>query len=260
MFVAGLSGGVSRCVVIPFPAMYSRVCVDQKRYRSELRKYPEKTRLSVSDEPRLYPYLKSMSLRQTAVQARLWEAIETHPRGRFSSPPDTAQFLAWLVLTLGAARVLEIGVFLGYTTLSLALAVPDHGCVVALDNEEAFTSVASRFWTEAGVRHRVQLVLGDALESLQRLRADDSSFDLVFIDADKANVLQYYEHALALVRVGGVVVVDNVFWQGKVLDETDQRRSTVCIRQLNQRIRDDARVSISMLPMADGITLCTRLF
>ncbi len=168
---------------------------------------------------------------------------------------EQGQFLALLVTLLGARRVLEIGTFTGYSALVMALALPSDGQLVTLDMNRQTTDLARQFWNRAGVSERIESRLGPALTSLEGL---EGPFDLAFIDADKTNYDAYYERALDLLRPGGVVVVDNVLWGGQVLDPQYQDADTVAIRELNQKLHHDSRVELSMLPLADGITLAVK--
>jgi len=220
-----------------------------------------KVTLSIVDSPDLYPYLKKMSLKQTDIQIKLWEEVMVHPQGRMSSTPDESQFLGWLCQTMNANKVIEVGVFMGSTTLALALSLPDNGTVVALDINKDFVSIGEKYWKEQKVSHKIDLRLGPAVSSLQRMisSGEKGSYDLVFIDADKGNYGEYYECALQLLRKGGIVAVDNVFWHGRILDEDDHDTDTVAIRNVNEKIRTDKRVSAVMLPIADGVSLCRKL-
>jgi caffeoyl-CoA O-methyltransferase len=178
------------------------------------------------------------------------------PLARMQVAPEQGQFLAFLVESLGARRVLEVGVFTGYSSLVVALALPADGPLVACDNSVEWTTVARRYWQAAGVGHKIDLRLGPALETLDELLAAGAGgFDFAFLDADKENYPAYYDRLLRLLRVGGVLAIDNVLWSGRVIDAADQEPSTTGIRALNQSLRTDARVSLTMLPLADGLTL-----
>jgi len=178
-----------------------------------------------------------------------------------SSSPDESQFLAWLIKLTGAKKIIEVGVFVGATTLAIAEALPADGKIVALDVSEEFTSVGAKFWAAAGVDHKVDLRIAPAVDSLKNMieSGEAGTYDFVFIDADKNNYDQYYEHSLTLLKPGGIVAVDNVFWHGKVIDESVTDPDTIAIRVLNQKISIDKRVDISMLPIADGLTLARKL-
>ena len=174
--------------------------------------------------------------------------------------PDQGQFLALLVKLLGAKKTLDIGVFTGYSSLVVALALPDDGKVIACDRDPEATALARRYWKEAGVEHKIDFHLAPALETLDQLieQGQANSFDFAFIDADKRNYGNYYERALTLLRPGGLIAIDNVLWFGRVADPRDTDKRTIAIRELNQKIYQDERVEISMLPTADGLTLARK--
>ena len=174
--------------------------------------------------------------------------------------PEQGQFMAILTKLIGAKKVLEIGVFTGYSSLSVALALPDDGKLIACDVNESWTSIARRYWQQAKVDHKIDLRLAPAVETLAGLVAtgEGSTFDMVFIDADKENYAAYYESSLTLLRQGGLMLIDNVLWHGRVVDAADNERSVIAIRQLNAMVRDDDRVDISLVPIGDGITLARK--
>jgi caffeoyl-CoA O-methyltransferase len=173
-------------------------------------------------------------------------------------PPEHGQFLALLIQMLGARRTLEVGVFTGYSSLAVALALPADGKIVACDVSEEYTSVARRYWREAGVDHMIELRLKPALDTLQELivQRQHNRFDFAFIDADKANYDGYYEYAMELVRPGGLIAIDNVLWHGRVVDPQANDADTLAIRALNQKLHGDSRIHLSLLPISDGLTLC----
>eukprot|EP01012_Entosiphon_sulcatum_P024759 TRINITY_DN299_c0_g3_i1.p2 TRINITY_DN299_c0_g3~~TRINITY_DN299_c0_g3_i1.p2 ORF type:complete len:277 (+),score=63.17 TRINITY_DN299_c0_g3_i1:46-831(+) len=200
---------------------------------------------------------------ETEDQRALTEVVEKSVFAQMSGSPDEARFLAWLVETLQAKKIVEVGVFMGYTTLTLAKALPADGRVVALDVNEEWTTIGRRHWEQAGVAHKVDLRIGPAVEAMDALLHDageEGTFDLVFIDANKSQYDAYYERALRLLRVGGVVAVDNVLWHGKVVWPAEEHdEDTRAIVSLNDKIRADTRVSATMLGIADGLTLCRKL-
>lgn len=206
----------------------------------------------------LYHYLTSVSVREPGVLKKLREETEKLPMGGMQSPPEHGQFLALLVQLMGARRTLEIGVFTGYSSLAVALALPNDGRILACDVSEEYTSVARRYWKEAGVDHMIDLRLKPALETLKELieQRQHSRFDFAFIDADKANYEGYYEYAMELVRPGGLIAIDNVLWHGKVIDPEANDADTVAIRALNKKLLNDTRINLSMVPISDGLTLC----
>ena len=215
--------------------------------------------ISVSNN--LYAYLLENSLCEPEILRRLREENASHPKAEFQIAPEQGQFMRLLVQVLGVRRAIEVGVFTGYSALSVALAMPPGGRLVACDVSEEFTNVAKRYWEEAGVAQKIDLRLGPALETLDSLiRAGQAgSYDFVFIDADKVNYVAYHERALSLVRSGGLVAIDNTLWYGYVADDAKNDSDTISIRALNRRILEDNRVLASLLPLADGLTLALKL-
>lgn len=208
--------------------------------------------------PPLQAYMREVSLREPAVLQRLRAETEPMEWGGMQICPEQGQFLALLVEAIGARRCLEVGVFTGYSSLAVALALPPDGKIVACDVSEEWTAVARRYWAEAGVAHKIDLRLAPAVETLDRLLATGQagSFDFAFIDADKPNYDGYYERALKLIRAGGLIAIDNVLWGGSVIKpEKDKDENTLAIRALNRKLRDDKRISLSMIPIGDGVTL-----
>ncbi|HEU5398323.1 MAG TPA: class I SAM-dependent methyltransferase [Gammaproteobacteria bacterium] len=208
----------------------------------------------------LYDYLLSASLRDLPVLKRLREETAAHPRARMQISPEQGQLMQLLVKLMGARRCIEVGVFTGYSSLCVALALPPDGRLLACDVSEEFTSVARRYWKEARVAAKIELKLAPALETLEaRLQAGEAgTYDFAFIDADKANYSGYYERILKLLRPGGLVLVDNVLWSGAVIDRKDKTEDTVAIRAFNQALHRDERVDVSMLPVGDGLTLARK--
>lgn len=209
----------------------------------------------------VYDYLFRNSIREPDVMRRLRE--ETYTLGeaaRMMSPPESAQLLALLIEITGARRVIEVGVFTGYTTLAKALALPPDGRIVACDMSEEWTSIARRYWHEAGIADKVDLRLAPASKTLRELQRSGQAggFDMMFIDANKSGYDGYYEAGLKLVRVGGLIVIDNVLWGGAVADPKVTDEDTAAIRALNAKVMADERVGMVMLPVSDGITICRR--
>ncbi|MGL5083346.1 MAG: class I SAM-dependent methyltransferase [Microcoleaceae cyanobacterium] len=205
----------------------------------------------------LYDYLLSVSLREPEILQKLREETASHPRAMMQIAPEQGQFMALLVQLINAKKTLEIGVFTGYSSLCVALALPDEGQVIACDVSEEFTAIARRYWQIAGVDHKITLHLAPAMETLDRLLSEGQAgtFDFAFIDADKENYEGYYERALQLIRSGGLIAIDNVLWSGQVADSTVQDSPTVALRRLNQKLHQDERISLSLVPIADGLTL-----
>jgi predicted O-methyltransferase YrrM len=210
--------------------------------------------------PHIYDYLISVSLREPEILRQLREETANHPMGVMQIAPEQGQFMSLLVQLMNAKKILEIGVFTGYSSLSMALALPPEGQIIACDVSEEYTSIARRYWERAGLANKINLRLAPALETLDELIAsgETESFDFVFIDADKENHPAYFERALILVRQGGLIVVDNAFWDGKVADAQYQDEETQAIRTLNEKLHYDDRVSLSLLPIADGLVLALK--
>ena len=213
---------------------------------------------SLTDE--LYDYLLAVSLREPDVLRELREETASLPEASMQIAPEQGQFMALLVRIIGARRTLEVGVFTGYSSTCMALALPPEGRVVACDISEEYTAVARRAWQRAGVDNKIELHLGPAVDTLDALVRDGqaASFDFAFIDADKQSYDAYYERALELVRPGGLLAIDNTLWQGAVIDPVDDSEAVVSIRALNTKLRDDSRIHLSMLPLGDGLTLAQK--
>ncbi|MEO1404074.1 MAG: class I SAM-dependent methyltransferase [Cyanobacteria bacterium J06635_1] len=211
-------------------------------------------------DDRLYQYLRSVSVREVDVLQQLRQETASHPMAVMQISPEQGQLMALLVQLMGAKKTLELGVFTGYSALAVALALPDDGQVIACDVSADYTAIAQRYWQMAGVAHKIDLRLGPALETLDQLMVEGhvESFDFVFIDADKRSYDSYYEKSLQLVRPGGLITIDNVLWSGRVADPTVQDNRTQRIRALNEKIYQDTRVSLSLLPIADGLTLAVK--
>lgn len=218
------------------------------------------SRQTLGLEPALYDYLLSNSLREPEVARRLREETAALPEASMQIAPEQGQLMALLVKLIGARRVLEVGTFTGYSALILALALPADGTILACDVSEDWTRVARRYWREAGVEVKIDLRLAPALDTLKERidQGEEGHFDFVFIDADKENYDQYYEMALTLVRPGGLIALDNMLWGGSVANLEDQRPMTRAIRALNAKIKEDGRVDLSLVPIADGLTLARK--
>lgn len=208
----------------------------------------------------LYDYLTSVSLREADVLHRLREETAKLPRAGMQVAPEQGQFLALLVQLVGARRCLEIGVFTGYSTLCVAAALPADGHIIACDVNQEWTAIARRFWQEAGVAERIELHLAPALETLDRLLAENraDTFDFAFIDADKPNYANYFERSLRLVRAGGLIAIDNTLWYGRVADPANHDEETEAIRAFNRNLHTDTRIDLSLVPIGDGVTLARK--
>ena len=213
----------------------------------------------ITDE--LAEYIRQVTLREPEPLRRLREETESHPRASMQTSPEQGQFLHLMARVVAARKTLEIGVFMGYSSTWVAMALPESGRVVACDRSEEYTSRARRTWQEAGVEDRIDLRLGPALRTLDELIAGGQagSFDFAFIDADKGNYLNYYERALVLLRKGGLIAVDNVLWDGAVIDPDDRDPDTEAIRAFNRKLHADQRIALSMATMGDGLTLACKL-
>jgi len=217
------------------------------------------SRRSLNLDPTLYDYLLAHSLREHPAQRALREATRGHPHAGMQISPEQGQLMALLVRLIGARRALEIGVFTGYSALSVALALPDDGHLLACDISDEYTRIGHPHWEAAGVLHKIELQLAPALATLDaRLAAGaEASYDFAFIDADKGSYDAYYERCLRLVRRGGLIAIDNTLWNGSVARpaETDD---TAAIQALNDKLHHDERIDLSLLPVGDGLTLARR--
>lgn len=214
--------------------------------------------LQMTDD--LIDYVRAVSPSEPECLRKLREETALHPRARMQITPEQGHFFQFLIRLLNAKRTLEIGVFTGYSSTAVALALPGDGQIVACDISEEFTSVARRYWAEARVSSKIDLRLGPAVETLDRLIRDGGAdtFDFAFIDADKERYKTYYERVLVLVRKGGVIALDNMLWSGRVLDTQSSDPETNAIQELNSFIKNDSRVWSCMLPIGDGLTLALK--
>jgi predicted O-methyltransferase YrrM len=207
----------------------------------------------------LHSYLLGQSLREDALLQRLRSETAALPQAHMQIAPEQGQLMALLVRLMNAGKALEIGVFTGYSSLCIARALTPLGRLVACDIDPDWTAIARRYWQEAGVAAKIELRLAPALDTLAELLAEEEgSFDFAFIDADKKNYEAYYEGALRLLRPGGLAVIDNVLWSGRVADPAADDPDTRAIRAFNAKLRDDKRVDLSLLPIADGLTLARK--
>ena len=209
---------------------------------------------------RLYDYLLKVSLREPPLLAELRAETAKLPMAGMQISPEQGQFMALLAELIGARRAIEVGTFTGYSALCVAQALPPDGKLIACDISEEFTSVARRYWAKAGIADRIELRLAPALDTLKSLLAGGGagSFDFAFIDADKTQYVAYYEAILKLLRPGGLMTIDNVLWSGAVADGRKRDADTVALRTLNEKLRTDKRISLSLLPIGDGLTLARK--
>ena len=211
-------------------------------------------------KPEVIDYILKNSVREPEILARLRADTEALPRARMQIPPEQGQLFQLLIRMTGAKQTIEIGVFTGYSALAVALALPPEGRIIACDISDEYASMARRYWAEAGVAKKIDLRIAPALTTLDGLISSGAggSFDFAFIDADKVNHSNYYDRCLKLIRPGGLIAIDNMIWDGKVIDASVNDEDTVAIRELSDLIYDDHRVDALLLPFADGITLAVK--
>jgi predicted O-methyltransferase YrrM len=208
----------------------------------------------------IHRYLLEVSLRESPLMRRLREETGRMPNAQMQISPEQGQFMALLVELTGARRALEIGAFTGYSALCVAGALPEDGRLICCDVSEEWTAIARRYWSEAGLSGKIDLRLAPALETLDALLDQGSagSFDFAFIDADKTSYDAYYERVLRLLRPGGLVAFDNVLWGGRLADPDHHSPDAQALRALNLKVRDDPRVTCSMVPIGDGLYLARK--
>lgn len=207
--------------------------------------------------PALQQYIRQHSLREPALLTTLRHETAQIPEHAMQIDPELAQFLQLLIKLMSAKHILELGTFTGYSSLAMALAMPEDGKLITCDTNASWTEIAQRYWQLAKISHKIELRLAPGLVTLQALLAagQQNSFDFIFIDANKNDYTAYYQHSVQLLRSGGLIAVDNTLWSGKVADDTNQDAATLAIRELNSVAAQDERVSISLLPIADGLLL-----
>lgn len=214
--------------------------------------------LSVTDD--IQRYLLEHSVREPEVLARLRAVTSPMPEAEMQIGPEQGQFMALLARLIGARRCIEVGTFTGYSSLVVALALPEDGRIIACDVSGEWTSIARQFWRAAGVAHKIDLRLQPAARTLQELIAagGENQFDFAFIDADKTGYTDYYERLLVLLRPGGLLVADNTLWSGRVADPGANDGATVALRDFNDRLHADERIDLSLIPIGDGLTLARK--
>jgi caffeoyl-CoA O-methyltransferase len=217
------------------------------------------SRHSLTLDDTLEAYVAGHSVREHPAQIALREATRTHPHAGMQIAPEQGQLMALLARLAGARRTIEIGVFTGYSALTIALALPDDGYVLACDISDEYTRVGRPFWEQAGVAHKIDLQLAPAVHTLDaRIAAGEAGrYDFAFIDADKTGYDSYYERCLTLVRTGGLIVIDNTLWSGEVA-RPSTKPDTLALQALNAKLHRDERIDLSLLPLEDGITLARK--
>jgi len=218
------------------------------------------SRKTVNMTDDVHAYLLSVSLREHKVLQQAREDATRHPHSDLQIAPEQGQFMNLLLKIMQARNVIEVGVFTGYSSLAMALALPPDGRVIACDVSEEYTRTAREYWEQAGVSDKIELRLAPALDTLAALldAGEAGKYDFIFLDAIKEEYLEYYQLGLQLLRSGGVIAADNVLWDGKVADPDDQRPDTLALRKFNEYLHRDERVDISILPLGDGLTLARK--
>ena len=208
----------------------------------------------------IFDYLAEVGLRDHPVLAKCRSETATMEMGMMQISPEQGAFMQMLVRIMGAKRCLEVGVFTGYSSLAVALALPDDGHVTSLDVSEEWTSKGQAYWKEAGVADKIDLRIAPAADSLAELIKDgqSGSYDFAFIDADKTGYDTYYEGCLTLLRPGGLIAIDNVLWSGSVADPSNTSDDTIALRALNKKVQADSRVDMGLLPVGDGLMLALK--
>ena len=210
-------------------------------------------------DPAIQEYVIATVVREDPILRRLRDETSRHAYSRMAIGPEQGELMQLLARTIAARRYLEIGVFTGYSSLAMALALPQDGYVLACDVSDEYTSVARRYWEEAGVSGKIDLRIAPALQTIAQIRSKGvEPFDMAFIDADKANVGEYYEASLTLVRPGGLILVDNVLWGGAVLDASTSDEDTQALRALSAKAGRDERVDVALVPVCDGLLIARK--
>ena len=215
---------------------------------------------SVPITPELYTYILNHWVREPDVLRRLREETSQLPNSAMQIGPEQGPILAILVQLIGAKKGIELGTFTGYSSTAVALALPDDGRLICCDVNADTTAVARRYWREAGVEHKIELVLGPALDTLNRLLAEGGAgtYDFAFIDADKTNYPAYWEKCIELIRPNGIILIDNVLWHGRLVDPAVRDADTEALRTINQQVFRDERVDVALIPVADGLTIARK--
>lgn len=203
----------------------------------------------------LYQYLLSISLREPEILSEIRNFISKRSDAQKAVPPEQAQFLGFLIKMLNAKDILELGTYVGYSAIAMALNLPDGGKIITCDTDSDVLKIAEQFAEKANVKEKINFRLQTAESVLSECVSDQKLFDFIFIDADKSQQKKYYELALQLMNKNTIIAIDNVFWRGRVIDSEDQAGNTKAIRELNRYLHADQRIELSVLPMGDGLTL-----
>ncbi len=211
--------------------------------------------LSIDD--RIYDYLCDVSINEPELLRQLREETAQIEYSVMQISPEQGQFMSLLIKLMGAKRAIEIGTYTGYSSISVASAMPEDGKLICCDISPQWTDIAEKYWALAGLENKIDLYIRPAEQTLQMLLDDgaEKTFDFIFIDADKQNYVMYYEMALRLLRKGGIIAIDNTLWSGAVADPENTEPGTRAIRRFNEMLKDDDRVSQSLLTIGDGLTL-----
>jgi len=220
------------------------------------------TQKTLGIDDRLHAYMLEYGVREPELLQKLRLETSKDPMARMQVSPEQGQFMSLLVSIAQPKRILEIGTFTGYSSLCMAFASRDDVNIITCDKDETWTSIAKKYWQESEQDHKITLWLGEAIESLSDLKQEygEESFDFIFLDADKENYPNYYPLLKCLLRKGGLLLVDNVFWSGKVLDNEDTSEPTIGVREMNEILHRDIDMSISMVPISDGLTIAKKLY
>jgi len=219
------------------------------------------TQKTLGIDDRLHAYMLDHGIREPELLKKLRLETSKDPMARMQVSPEQGQFMSMLVSIAQPKRILEIGTFTGYSSLIMALASTDDVKIITCDKDKTWTSIAKKYWQESGQDHKISLQLGEALESISDLTEEygEGSFDLIFLDADKENYPNYYPLLKCLLKKGGLLLIDNVFWGGKVTHHDDDSEPTVGVRNMNKVLHQDKGMSISMIPISDGLTIARKL-
>jgi len=212
-------------------------------------------------DKKLREYLLNVSVKESEILRELREETAQMEYSAMQISPEQGAFMSFLVELIQAKRTLEIGVFTGYSALVVAMALSEDGIVTACDVSEEWANVGMKYWKKAQVEDKIDLRIAPALKTLDQLLSEgkQGTYDFAFIDADKIEYQGYFDKSLELLRIGGLIAIDNVLWGGSVIDDSIQDSSTKAIREFNENLSSDSRVSISMVPIGDGLTLACKL-